>query len=84
MAGDGRFRRMSKGRIFYFRGGILERAEDFASDDLIEAACQASSSHPNLTAEVWWGERKAAVVRPCRDRRVVRRRSTARPDDTSA
>jgi hypothetical protein len=69
------FGRMPKGRILYFRGGILEQAEDFASDDLVDAACRASSRHPDLTAEVWWGEQKAAVVRPCWDRRMSGRRS---------
>lgn len=55
---------MSECRILYFRGGILEDATDVASDDLLEAAKAASSSHPELTAEIWLKGRKAAVIRP--------------------
>jgi hypothetical protein len=52
-------------RILYFRGGILEEIEDFAPEDLFEAARLASSTHPHLTAEIWQDGRKAAVIRPC-------------------
>jgi hypothetical protein len=48
---------------------MLEDAEEFASDDLVEAARIASSRHPHLTAEIWWDGRKAAVVRPCWEHR---------------
>lgn len=60
-------RRLSRmpSRILYFRGGILEAVEDFAPEDLLEAARAASSNHPHLTAEVWRRGRKAAVIRPC-------------------
>jgi hypothetical protein len=52
-------------RILYFRGGILEATEDFAPEDLFEAARLASSTNPDLTAEIWHDGRKAAVIRPC-------------------
>ena|SRR5689334_21374617 len=52
-------------RILYFRGGILEGTEDFASEDLFEAARVASGTRPHLTAEIWQDGRKAAVIRPC-------------------
>ena len=62
--------RMSSDRmILYFRGGILEDREHLASEDLVEAARVASSRHPHLTAEIWWEGKKAAVVRPCWNRR---------------
>lgn len=62
---------MSTCRIFYFRaGGILEQAEDLASDDLLEAARRASSKFPELTAEIWLSGRKAAVVRPSLNHRL--------------
>ena len=51
-------------RIFYFRGGVLEDSTELASDDVVQAAKEASSSHPELTAEIWVGGRKAAIVRP--------------------
>ena len=54
-------------RILYFRGGILEDADELASDDVVQAASVASSKHRDLTAEVWLGGKKAAVVGPCRD-----------------
>jgi len=52
-------------RILYFRGGILEETEDFASEDLFEAARVASGKRPHLTAEIWHDGQKAAVIRPC-------------------
>jgi hypothetical protein len=52
-------------RILYFRGGILEAADELESPDLVSAAKAASSKHPHLTAEIWLGGRKVAVVRPC-------------------
>jgi len=52
-------------RILYFRGGILEESEDFAPEDLFEAARLASSRHPDPTAEIWQDGRKTAVIRPC-------------------
>lgn len=54
-------------RILYFRGGILEETEEFAREDIVEAARTASSKHPDLMAEVWHDGRKAAVVRPAWD-----------------
>ena len=56
-------------RILYFRGGILEDADELASDDIVQAASTASSKHRDLTAEVWLRGKKAAVVGPCRDDR---------------
>lgn len=56
-------------RILYFRGGILEDVEEFAAEDLVEAARTASSHHPQLTAEIWQRGRKAAVIRPCCEQR---------------
>ena len=61
-------------RILYFRGGILEDSENFASEDLLEAASAASSRHPHLTAEVWHAGRKVAVVGPYWERRPTNRR----------
>lgn len=58
-------------RIFYFRGGILEAAEDFAAGDLIKATRTASSKHPHLTAEVWQGSKKAVVIRPSSDHHTI-------------
>ena len=55
---------MSECRILYFRGGILEDTADISADDLVEAAKAASSTHPELTAEIWLDGRKAAVIRP--------------------
>jgi hypothetical protein len=52
-------------RILYFRGGILEAAEDLSSADLVEAAQAASSRHLHLTAEIWLDGKKAAIVLPC-------------------
>ena len=54
-------------RILYFRGGILEGADELASDDVVAAASTASSRHRDLTAEVWVGGRKVAVIGPSRD-----------------
>ena len=54
-------------RILYFRGGILEGADELASDDVVQAASVASSRHHDLTAEVWLGGRKVAVVGPSRN-----------------
>ena len=51
-------------RILYFRGGILEATDEVASSDVLAATTKASSSHPQLTAEVWLDGRKVAVVRP--------------------
>ena len=55
---------MSTCRIFYFRGGVLEDTAELGADDVVQAAKSASSSHPELTAEIWLDGRKAAVVRP--------------------
>lgn len=55
-------------RILYFRGGILEETDDFTSEDLLEATRAASSTHTDLTAEIWQNGRKAAVIRPCSER----------------
>ena len=69
-------------RILYFRGGMLEAAEDFTSDDLLEAARAASSAHRELTAEIWQDGRKAAVIRPCEEHystHRVRNPSTKKP-----
>lgn len=52
-------------RILYFRGGLLERAEEIACDDLLAATKAASSTHPHLAAEIWCDGRKVVVVRPC-------------------
>jgi len=60
-----RFFGMSRTRILYFRGGILETTDEVPFDDLVEAARAASSKHPHLTAEIWRDGRKVAVVRPC-------------------
>jgi len=57
-------------RILYFRGAILEAVEDFAPEDLLEAARAASSKYPDLTAEIWQRGRKSAVIRPCWHSRV--------------
>lgn len=59
---------MSIGRILYFRGGILEAADEISSADLVGAAKTASSNYPELTAEIWLQGKKVAVVRPCRNR----------------
>jgi hypothetical protein len=61
---------MSTYRIFYLRGGLLEAADEFSSDDVVAAAKTASSTHPELTAEIWRDDRKVAVVRPCTDHRL--------------
>jgi hypothetical protein len=65
-----RCNRMPMFRIFYFREGLLEDSEEGVSDDLVTLAKAASSKHPHLTAEIWWGGRKAAVVRPSWEHRV--------------
>lgn len=56
-------------RILYFRGELLEDAEEFASEDLVAATACASSKHPHLTAEIWRNARKLCVIGPCLDRR---------------
>jgi hypothetical protein len=55
---------MSTYRIFYFRGGLLDDAEEFAAEDIRAPAKRASANHPELTAEIWCEDRKVAVVRP--------------------
>jgi|tagenome__1003787_1003787.scaffolds.fasta_scaffold16917965_2 hypothetical protein len=56
---------MSTYRIFYLGGGgLLDDAEEVVSEDLVTAAKAASSKHPHLTAEIWSGDRKVAIVRP--------------------
>ena len=52
-----------------FPGGILEEASELATSDLVEAARLASSKHPHLTAELWQGDKKVAICRPCWDHR---------------
>lgn len=56
-------------QILFFRGGILEETRDIGTDDLVDAARLASSSHRDLTAEIWQGGRKVAIVRPNWDQR---------------
>jgi len=56
-------------RILYFRGGILEADTEVSTPDLVEAARQASSQHPHLTAEIWRENRKVAICRPRPDHR---------------
>jgi hypothetical protein len=63
---------MSQCRILYLRESILEDTAELTSDDLIEAARMASSTHPHLTAEIWWDGRKVAVIRPCWTHRLHR------------
>lgn len=62
---------MSDCRILYFRGGILEETDEVAFNGLVDAARAASSKHPHLTAEIWLGGRKAAIVRPSWTRREI-------------
>jgi hypothetical protein len=54
-------------RILYFRGGILEEASQVATSDLVEAAKVASSTHLQLTAEIWQADKKVAICRPSWD-----------------
>lgn len=54
------------------QGGILEATDEVAFDDLVDAARAASSRHPHLTAEIWRGGRKAAVVKPCWNHRDMK------------
>jgi hypothetical protein len=56
---------MSTYRILYLGRGVLDDAEELASDDLVAVAKTASSKHPSLTAEIWLDNKKVAVVRPC-------------------
>jgi hypothetical protein len=56
---------MTNCRILYFREGLLEASDEVACDDLLAAAKLASSTHPHLTAEIWWDQKKVGVVRPC-------------------
>jgi hypothetical protein len=56
---------MSNCRILYFRGGILEASDELSCADLVDAAKIASSRHPQLTAEIWWGQKKVGIVGPC-------------------
>ena len=55
---------MPECRILYFRGGILEDTSEPLPGDLVEAAKTASSTHPELTAEIWLDGRKAGIIRP--------------------
>jgi len=57
-------------RIFYFQGGILEDSAEVTTSDIVEAAKLASSQHPHLTAEIWRGDKKVAICRPCWDHQV--------------
>lgn len=54
-------------RIIYFRGPVLEKAEEVSTKDLVEATQIASSKHPHLTAEIWRGDKKVAICRPTWD-----------------
>ena len=51
-------------RILYFRGPILEEADEAETSDVVEAAKIASAKNPHLTAEIWIENRKAAICRP--------------------
>lgn len=51
-------------RILYFRGALLEETTEVGTSDLVEAAKIASATSPDLTAEIWLGERKVAICRP--------------------
>ena len=57
---------MSTYRILYLRGGLLDDTEEVVSDDVFSATQAASSTHPDLTAEVWHHDRKVAVILPSR------------------
>ena len=57
-------------RIFYFRGPLLESTAEAVTEDLVEAAKLASSSHPDLTAEIWHHDRKVAVCLPSWEHRT--------------
>jgi len=55
---------MSTCRILYFRGSVLEDTTELADEDVVGAARSASSTHPELTAEIWLDGRKVGIVRP--------------------
>lgn len=52
-------------RIIYLGDGLTEEQCEVASTDLLAVAQLASSTHPHRTAEIWFADRKVAVVRSC-------------------
>jgi hypothetical protein len=51
-------------RILYLSESVLEDAELYETESVVDAVKHASECPPDLTAEVWSDEGKAAVVRP--------------------
>ena len=51
-------------RILYLSESVLEGAELCETESVVDAVKLASECPPELTAEVWSDEGKAAVVRP--------------------
>ena len=51
-------------RILYFSDSLLYDSELLPTENVVEAAKHASSRSPHLTAEIWSGARKLAVIRP--------------------
>ena len=55
---------MPKHRILYLSESVLENAELYETESVVDAVKHASECPLDLTAEVWSDDGKAAVVRP--------------------
>lgn len=55
---------MATHRILYLAESVLEDAELYETESIVEAVKRAPAGPADLTAEVWSDEGKAAVVRP--------------------
>jgi hypothetical protein len=50
--------------VLYLRDNVLERAEKVRVADVLEAVRTAAGEAPDITVEVWRGERRVAVIKP--------------------
>lgn len=55
---------MQRFRILYFRGSVLDRAEEVKAVDMLEAIETASRKPPEQRAEVWSDDGRVGYVDP--------------------
>lgn len=58
-----RSRQMQRFTLLFLRGNVLERAEQVAHRDVLQAVASAAGQEPDITVEVWLKTRRVAVVR---------------------
>lgn len=55
---------MEEFRVLYLHNNVLTESEAFRARDVLEAIDRASGRSPDISAEIWSGNRRVAVVGP--------------------